>query len=102
MSVEHIQLNQGTSAQLFKLPKDLIDYLWECIDVAKKKKICHKKNLAGNISHSYTLEDPQNLVIEKLFNIVFNQVDNPSMLILLTKKLNESIKKYLPTKIINH
>ena len=89
MSVEHIQLNQGTLAQLFKLPKDMIDYLWECIDVAKKKKINVKKDLAGNISHSYTLEDPQNLVIEKLFNIVFNQVDNPKMF----NFINEEIEK---------
>jgi hypothetical protein len=38
MSVEHIQLNRGTSAQLFKLPKEMIDYLWERIDVAKKRR----------------------------------------------------------------
>ena len=67
MSVEHIQLNRGTSAQLFKLPKEMIDYLWERIDVAKKRKICHKKELAGCISQSYVLDDPQNL-IENLLN----------------------------------
>jgi len=43
MSVEHIQLNQGTSAQLFKLPKDMIDYLWERIDAAKKRRYVIKK-----------------------------------------------------------
>jgi len=57
---------------LFKLPKDIIDYLWERIDVAKKKKICHKKKLAGCISQSYVLDDPQNLIIENLFNRVDN------------------------------
>ena len=70
MSVEHIQLNRGTSAQLFKLPKEMIDYLWERIDVAKKKKICHKKKLAGHISESYILDDPQNLIVPNLFKIL--------------------------------
>jgi hypothetical protein len=70
MSIEHIELNRGTSAQLFKLPQQMIDYLWECIDVAKKKKICHKKKLAGYISTSYNLEDPQNLVVPNLFKIL--------------------------------
>ena len=79
MSIEHIQINRETLAQLFKLPKDMTDYLWECIDVAKKKKINMKNNLAGHISHSYKLEDPQNLIIEKVVNVAFNQVDNPRM-----------------------
>jgi hypothetical protein len=70
MSIEHIELNRGTSAQLFKLPQQMIDYLWECIDVAKKKKICHKKKLAGYISTSYNLEDPQNLIGPNLFKIL--------------------------------
>jgi len=70
MSVEHIQLNQGTSAQVFKLPKDMIDYLWERIDVAKKKSVCINKNLAGNISHMYKLEDPQNLIVPNLLKIL--------------------------------
>ena len=33
-----IQINRETTVQLFKLPKDMIDYLWERIDVAKKKE----------------------------------------------------------------
>ena len=70
MSIEHIEINRRTSAQMFKLPKDMIDYLWERIDVAKKKKICQKKNLAGHVSHSYKLEDPQNLIVPNLFNIL--------------------------------
>ena len=93
MSVEHLQLNQGTSAQLFKLPKDMIDYLWERIDVAKKKKICHKKNLAGYISHSYKLEDPQNLIIENLFNNIYNEKDNPKMFNFINEELISIYKK---------
>ena len=72
MSIEHIELNRGTSAQLFKLPQQMIDYLWECIDVAKKKKICHKKKLAGYISKSYKLGDPQNLISKHLMEILLH------------------------------
>jgi hypothetical protein len=93
MSVEHIQLNRGTSAQLFKLPKEMIDYLWERIDVAKEKKINVKKHLAGHISHSYKLEDPQNLIIENLFNVVYNQVDNPMMHNFINRELESTYIK---------
>jgi len=89
MSIEHIEINQGTIAQLFKLPKDMIDYLWERIDVAKKKKINVKKDLAGYISHSYKLEDPQNLIIENLLNLV----DNPSMFNFVNGELESIYKK---------
>ena len=101
MSVEHIQLNRGTSAQLFKLPKEMIDYLWERIDVAKKKKINLKENLAGHISHSYKLEDPKNLVVEKLFNVVFNQVDNPKIFNSINEELQSNYKKVCPNQINN-
>ena len=93
MSIEHIEINRRTSAQMFKLPKDMIDYLWERIDVAKKKKICHKKNLAGYISHSYKLEDPQNLIIENLFNNIYNEKDNPKMFNFIKEELISVYKK---------
>ena len=93
MSIEHIQINRETLAQLFKLPKDMTDYLWECIDVAKKKKINMKNNLAGHISHSYKLEDPQNLIIEKVVNVAFNQVDNPRMFNFINGELRSINRK---------
>jgi hypothetical protein len=77
--LHNIQIGEGTLAQLFKLPQQMIDYLWERIDIAKKNPICHKKKLAGNISRSYELEDPQDLVVQHLEKIIFNQVDNPKM-----------------------
>jgi hypothetical protein len=77
--LRNIQIGEGTLAQLFKLPQQMIDYLWERIDIAKKNPICHKKKLAGNISRSYELEDPQDLVVQHLEKIIFNQVDNPKM-----------------------
>ena len=66
-------------AQMFKLPQQMIDYLWERIDIVKKKQNCFKKSLAGNISHSCKLDDPQNLVIENLFDKLYNPDSNPKM-----------------------
>ena len=97
LEVEHIQLSKGTEIQKFKLPQQTIDYLWERIDIAKKKSICHKKHLAGNISHSYILEDPQNMILQNLFNVVFNQVDNPKMFNFIKTEL-ESIFRRIGSK----
>jgi hypothetical protein len=86
MSIEHIELNRGTSAQLFKLPQYMIDYLWERIDVAKIRKICHKKKLAGYISQSYVLDDPQNLIIENLLN------RDPTMLNFINDEISRDMR----------
>ena len=93
IEVEHIHLNGGTLAQLFKLPQQMIDYLWERIDIAKKEQVCHKKNLAGNISHSYLLKDPRDLVIPNLYDIVFNQVDNPKMFAFINMEVRKIYKR---------
>jgi hypothetical protein len=79
IEIKHILLGKGTIAQLFKLPQQMIDYLWERIDIAKENQVCRKKLLAGHVSQSYKLEDPQNLVIQNLHDILFNQVDNPEI-----------------------
>ena len=71
----------------------MIDYLWERIDIAKKNPICRKKDLAGNISQSYTLKDPQNLVIPNLYDIVFNQVDNPKMFEFINSEVQRVYKR---------
>ena len=94
MENRHIQIDRETIVQLFKLPQPMIDYLWERIDVAKKKKINMKENLAGNISHSYNLEDPQNLVIENLLN----QVDNPKMFNFINEEVISIYKKVFPDR----
>jgi hypothetical protein len=77
--VQHIELGIETVACMFKLPQQMIDYLWERIDIAKKNPSCMKKGLAGHVSNSYKLDDPQNMVIPSLYNNIFNQVDNPKM-----------------------
>jgi hypothetical protein len=71
----------STVVQRFKLPQQTIDYLWERIDIAKKNPRERSINqcVAGNISHMYKLEDPQNLVIQNVNNILFNPIDNPKM-----------------------
>ena len=93
IEIKTIQLSKGTLAQLFKLPQQMIDYLWERIDIAKKEQVCHKKNLAGNISHSYLLKDPRDLVIPNLYDIVFNQVDNPKMFDFISMELENIYKR---------
>ena len=93
IEVENIQLNRGTVAQLFKLPQQMIDYLWERIDIAKKEQVCYKKDLAGNISHSYILKDPQNVIIPNLYDIVFNQVDNPKMFEFINTEVENIYKR---------
>ena len=79
IEIRHIELDVETVAELFKLPQQIIDYLWERIDIAKKNKVCVKDTLAGNISHSYKLDDPQNAVIPYLFHILHNPNSNPKM-----------------------
>ena len=93
IEVEHIHLNGGTIAQLYKLPQQMIDYLWERIDIAKKEQVCLKNTLAGHISNSYKLEDPQNLVIPNLYDIVFNQVDNPKMFEFINSEVENIYKR---------
>ena len=79
IEIKQIQLNDQTYAQLFKLPQQMIDYLWERIDIAKKKQVCLKNTLAGNISNSYKLDDPQKLVVQNLYKIVNDLDSNPNM-----------------------
>jgi hypothetical protein len=81
IEIQHIQLNTATLAQVFKLPQQMIDYLWERIDIAKKEQKCHKKYIGyiPKISHSYKLEDPQNLLVPNLYDILFNPDSNPKM-----------------------
>lgn len=56
----------------FKLPNDVHQYLWHRIEEAKKENEDHRENLAGNISHSLTLRDPNNWIVDKIFYGLFN------------------------------
>jgi len=72
MDIIDLEVGPLSVAQLFKLPQHIIDYLWERIEVAKKKSNCAKEKLAGNISKSYFLDDPQNLIVCNLLDIFHN------------------------------
>jgi hypothetical protein len=72
MDIIDLEVGSSSVAQLFKLPQHIIDYLWERIEVAKKKSISVKEKLAGNISQSYNLDDPQNLIVCNLLDILRN------------------------------
>jgi len=97
--IRYIELNQRTLAQIFKLPQQMIDYLWERIDIAKKEQKCHKKNIGyiPKISHSYKLEDPQNLLIPNLYDILFNPDSNPKMVEFINLEV-ETIYKRFPNQ----
>ena len=85
--VNNIQMGEGTLAQVFKLPQQMIDYLWERIDIAKKEQKCIKKGLAGHVSNSYKLDDPQNLVVKNLYKIVNDLGSNPKMFKFIQKEI---------------
>jgi hypothetical protein len=87
IEIKQIQLNDQTYAQLFKLPQQMIDYLWERIDIAKKNPSCMKKGLAGHVSNSYKLDDPQNLVVQNLYKIVNDLDSNPNMFKFIQKEV---------------
>jgi len=72
MKITNLDVGSSSMAQLFKLPQHMIDYLWEHIEIAKKKSISAKKRLVGNISQSYFVDDPQNLIVRNLLDIMHN------------------------------
>ena len=86
--LHNIQISEGTFAQLFKLPQQMIDYLWERIDIAKKEQVCHKKELAGNISHSYILKDPQKMIFQNIINFLHDPDSHPQ----IYESMNTEIK----------
>ena len=50
--IKHIIVGSSTLAQMFKLPQHIIDYLWERIEIAKKKYPANieSKPLKNNIA----------------------------------------------------
>ena len=60
-------LNPDTCVALFKCSEPMMRYLWKQIYDAEEKQIDWKDQLAGNNSHSFKLEDPENRIIYDLF-----------------------------------
>ena len=50
-----------------ELPETYMKYLWRRIDAANEENVSLKKTLAGVISKSLAMKDPENFIIEKLF-----------------------------------
>ena len=55
----------------FKLPDNIISYLWDCIHDAEKANIDHRGGLAGNISRSLEMKDNKNVVVKDIFGSLF-------------------------------
>jgi len=101
--LHNIQMGGGNLVQIFKLPQQMIDYLWERIDIAKKESICYKNTLSyiPKVSHSYKLEDPSKLIIRNLYEILFNPVDNPKMFEFITKEVMQVYSRNVSTSTTN-
>ena len=91
--IRHIKLGNQTITQVLKLPQQMIDYMWQCIDIAKKNPICHNNYLAGRISHSYKLKDSHNLVVRNLLDLFYNSDNNPEMFEFINNEINRTYKK---------
>jgi hypothetical protein len=59
------------------LPKHIIDYVWERVEEAKINNIDHKHSLAGNISKSLEMYDPENYFWnEVMFPLTSHIIEN--------------------------
>ena len=55
----------------FKLPDHIMDYLWERIEQGKEDNIDWKTQLAGNISKSISLQDPDEVICKNIFSNLY-------------------------------
>ena len=55
----------------FKLPDEIISYLWDCVHDAEKANIDSRKELAGNISRSLAMKDDKNIIVKDIFGSLF-------------------------------
>ena len=81
----------STIAQIFKLPQQMIDYLWECIEIAKKNPIYRNKR--SGVLHSYSLDDPYNLVLQNIYDIVNDLDSNPNMFEFINTEVENIYRK---------
>ena len=58
-----------------ELPETYMKYLWGRIDAANEENINVKKTLAGVISRSLAMKDPENFIIEKVFKNISQSDD---------------------------
>ena len=63
---QSFQLGEHGWAELFKLPNDIVSYLWECVDDSHKENCNVKRSLAGNIRSSLMLSDKDNIILSRI------------------------------------
>jgi len=76
----------------FKLPNEIISYLWDCVHDAEKANIDHRGELAGNISRSLSMKDDQNIIIDTVFAGLFNS----DLKEILIRKIEKSFNQIYP------
>jgi hypothetical protein len=69
----------------FKLPDEIISYLWNCVNEAEQNNIDRRCELAGNISRSLAMNDDKNIMVNEIFSGLYNS----------------DLKKFFDRKIIN-
>lgn len=80
---------------LDRLPDQIVSYLWDQIEEAKKENVSHKKDLVGIIDSSLELKDPDNVLIDVVFHSLFH---NPDLTPLFEAKLYENYRHTLSAR----
>ena len=71
-NIEFNQIDHDHWYMHFKLPDEIISYLWDCVHVAEKDNIDYRGELAGNVSRSLVMKDDKNIMIDTVFANLFN------------------------------
>ena len=77
-----------------KLPDEVISYLWDQVAIAEKNNIDHRPELVGNISRSLTVVDEKNIIVDKVFSVLFNSDLQP----VFANHIEKCFKMALPIK----
>jgi hypothetical protein len=77
----------------FKLPDNIISYLWDCVDRAEKENVDHRRDLAGNISRSLVMKDDKNIMIDTVFRNLFDSDLKKIFIRKIEKTLNQIYPK---------
>ena len=92
------------------LSEKYMDYLWERINVANEDNLDIKKTLAGVISRSLAMKDPENLIIEKVFKDIsqgddvypYIMADIQDRMRVVFKNESQNLTPYLQSLWVNY
>lgn len=79
-----------------KLSENIVSYLWDQVAIAEEKNIDMRHTLAGNISRSLSMEDPDNVIIDKIFAGMFNS----DLQSIFTKHVEKIFQNAIPKRIV--